>query len=149
MDEAPQKAIYLAAGLVLALLVVGVVFGIARSQTDATNQTMVQVENMNQASLEATFTQYDTADLTGSSVINAIKKFENENYVISVVVNNGRGEATYVYENDLSAKTTLRAKDAKKKSDLNTYINPSSMYLGEVIRDEDTGTITIIRFEKQ
>jgi len=119
-----------------------------RSGMETGNQALSDVEKMNTALLETEFTKYDATEITGSQVINAIKKYEQEGTAICITVNNGRASTVYVMTADLAQKAPNRAADAKKKNDLNRYINPSTMYLGEVVRDTDTGTITGVTFTK-
>lgn len=120
-----------------------------RSGMEKGEQASAQVEKMSEAMLETEFTKYDATEITGSQVINVIKKYEQEHGEICILVNNGRTETEYVMTQDLSAEAANKAVNAKKKSDLSLYINPSSLFLGEVIREEDTGTITTVKFTKQ
>lgn len=150
MEDAPVKAIIIAAVISLILILLGFVFSLTRSNMETANQTQQKMEAQNQAMLETEFTKYDATEITGSQVINVIKKYEQENIEkICIEVDNKRSVNDYVYTADLSDKSDLKAVDAKDKGDLTNYINPSSMFLGEVVRDEDTGTITMIRFTKQ
>ncbi len=155
--DAVQTIILIIVGVVCACIVGSFVFSAIRSRMDTGEATMTQVAEMDQAMLESEFTKYDATEITGSQVINIIKKYEQQSTKIYVVVNNGRSETQYVYTSDFSSRTTVKAKDAKDKADLNTYINPSATFLGEVIRDggdvdggtTGTGTIIGLKFTKQ
>ena len=148
MSETMEKVIWILAGLVVAVIAIGWGNGLFRSNIDTAGEVSQDMEMTNQAMLESSFTQYDATEITGSQLINLIKKYEQEGTKISVVVNNGRAENTYVYTEDLSAPASIRAKDAKDRADLSTYINPSTLFLGEVVRDADTNTITGLKFTK-
>lgn len=150
MEEIPSKVIFIVIAIVLTLVVIGWVVSRTKSTMETASQADQEVEVMSQSMLETKFTQYDATEVTGSQVINIIKKYEQENSEkICIEVDNKRSVNDFVYTADLSDKATMKAKDAKDKSDLANYINPSSMFLGEVIRDEDTGAIIMLKFTKQ
>ena len=150
MKDIPINFVMLGAGLVLALVFISVVIMYSRSSMDASGEVNKKIEVQNQSMLESEFTMYDATEVTGSQVINVIRKYEQENTEkICIEVDNKKSVNDYVYAADLSAKSDKKAVDAKDKSDLTNYINPSSMFLGEVVRDEDTGTIIMVKFTKQ
>lgn len=150
MDNLLVKALFAALALVLGCILGGWIFSKTRSSLDTANQANQKEEVMSQSMLESEFTQYDATEITGSQVINIIKKYEQENSEkICIEVDNKRSVNDFVYTADLSDKASMKAKDAKNKGDLANYINPSSMFLGEVIRDEDTGAIIMVKFTKQ
>lgn len=101
--------------------------------------------------MESEFTQYDGTTVTGSDVINCIKRMKQE--VICITVNNGRQATEYIYSSnlstDLTGNLTAMLKDAKDKSNLDKYINPAARFEGEVIRDASTDTIIGITFTKK
>lgn len=148
MDSPAAKWIIIVLTLVLCFVLGNWVFGTQRSSMETANKVTEELEKTNQALLESKYTQYDGTEMKGSRVINTIRNFEQENEKICVEVNNGRAVNTYVYTADLSAPATLKAKDAKNRADLSTYINPSSNFLGEVVKDPDTGTIIKLVFTK-
>ena len=117
---------------------------------EAKNEMNKQMEILN----ELDITKFHGEEVYGSSVINAIKDFEADDTVVNVVVNNGKGETTYCYESDLTTKVESNVSGSftkmkyNDKSNLSTYINPTSKFVGAVIRDEDTNTIITLRFEK-
>lgn len=150
MKDIPINFVMLGAGLVLALVFISVVIMYSRSSMEASGEVNKKIEVQNQSMLESEFTMYDATEVTGSQVINVIRKYEQENTEkICIEVDNKKSVNDYVYTADLSAKSDKKAVDAKDKSDLTNYINPSSMFLGEVVRDEDTGTIIMVKFTKQ
>lgn len=150
MDNLLVKAFFAALALVFGCVLGGWIISSIRSSLDTANQANQKEEVMSQSMMESEFTQYDATEITGSQVINIIKKYEQENVEkICIEVDNKRSVNDFVYTADLSDKASMKAKDAKNKGDLANYINPSSMFLGEVIRDEDTGAIIMVKFTKQ
>lgn len=149
-----EMALIVIAVIVIACVFISWAFGQVNARIAAGESAMSQVSRLENSMLENEFTMYDATEVPGSQLINIIKRYEQDNQKISIIVNNGRSETTYVYESDLSTKATAKAKDAKDKSSLDLYINPSSTYIGEVLRDGDeteggTGAVIGIKFTKQ
>lgn len=152
-----ETAIITIGGVIIACIFIGWFIFQVNNRIEAGESAMNQVSRLETTMLESEYTMYDATEIQGSQVINIIKKYEEDNQRISIIVNNGRTETTYVYESDLSTRASAKAKDAKNKSALDTYINPSSTYLGEVLRDGGdvdgsaggTGAIIGLKFVKQ
>lgn len=148
MDGLIEKVVAIVI-VVVAVIAVGL-FGMnfIRDGMETGNKAQGDLNKMNTAMMENEFTQYDATEVWGSNLINIIKNYENQKEQICIIVNNGRRETEYVRTSNLSQEASTKAKDAKQKSNLDLYINPSTKYLGEVIRDTDTGTITALKFTK-
>lgn len=152
-----ETIILIIIGTVAACIVGTFIFSAINTQNETGEAIMTQVSEMNQSMLDSEFTKYEATEITGSQVINLIKKYEQQSTKIYIIVNNGRSETQYVYNTDLSTRASAKAKDAKNKADLNIYINPSATFLGEIIRDggdvdggtNGTGSIIGLKFTKQ
>lgn len=150
MDDVVTKWFLLVCAVVMATVLIASGVSSARSNMETHSEVQKKSEAQNQALLESEFTKFDATEITGSQVINVIKQYEQtDSEKICIEVDNKKSVNDYVYTADLSAKSDRKAVDAKDKGDLTNYINPSSMFLGEVIRDEDTGTIIMVKFTKQ
>lgn len=135
--------------IIIGIVVVGLFgFNLIRGGMETGNTAEKDLNKMNTAMMENKFTQYDATEIWGSNLINLIKNFESQKEEICIIVNNGRTETEYVKTRDLAQAAPTKAKDAKQRSNLNLYINPSTQFLGEVIRDADTDTIIAIKFTK-
>lgn len=150
MDDVMTKWVMIGIALVMACILGATAITSSRSSMETQSQAQKDIDVQNQTMLESKFTKYDATEITGSQVINVIKQYEQtDSEKICIEVDNKKSVNDYVYTADLSAKSDRKAVDAKDKGDLTNYINPTSMFLGEVVRDEDTGTIVMIKFTKQ
>ncbi len=142
MDNA-QKALLMAAGLFLtiALITIGVVMFM--SAQDATKKTQDSFTGMQNDLSQSEFTIYDETVITGSQVVDAIKRYEYlESF--SIGVKSGANEEFLWYGDSETAQDILEAifddleknidigkdgevKDIKKKSE-EDYINPSGRF---------------------
>ncbi len=136
--------VMLIGGLVIAVLIVSFAFIIYNNQKETGNAVINQGNRMNIQLQESEWTQYDGVTITGAEVINVIKRMQNSNTYVEV------DGTKYCAGEDLKNVTdedfSKALKAAKKKTEA-TYINPSTMYDGEVIRDEEKG-IKGIKFTK-
>lgn len=142
--ENVTTALKIAAAVVITILIIGIAFTIYNKSKSTTDSAMNQMDNLTTTLNESDFTQYDGATVTGTDVLNVINKYRND--ILCVTVDNGRTETEYIYNSTLSAVSTNNIADAKDRSNLNKYINPNASFVGEVIRDEQTGTIIGLKF---
>lgn len=147
-----SKFLQIAAGIILALLLISFVFMAFTSQQDTANQALTKTNEMNNTLMESEYTQYDAATVAGSEVINIIKKFQNDDIYIGVCVTatNGVGSSFDYYNRDSSLGTSgiKEVASAKVKTNPN-YIAPSATFLGQVVRDDNTDAIIGITFTRQ
>lgn len=147
-----SKAIQVVGGIVLTLLLVSLIFSAYSTQQDNANQAITKTNEMNVTLLESDYTQYDGATISGSEVVNVIKRFKDQDIYVGVCVTATSGVGTsFDYYNHDATLGTNNIKDlasAKVKSNAN-YITPSAQFLGEVKRDDTTGAIVGITFTRQ
>ncbi|WP_026667608.1 hypothetical protein [Butyrivibrio sp. AE2005] len=140
-------------GVVLALLFVGVLFGLYGVSKGFFDKAGNKLSQMSVTMDESQYTEYDGAVISGTQVISFIKAHENDEICVSV--NNGHTTTSYIYSStDLSSKDGIGAVSAaQNKANLSTvYINPNSKYLGEIVRDSvdaANGTIVGVNFTIQ
>lgn len=151
MGETIPGFVVFIGGLVIAALIVSVGFFIYNNQKETSNAVVAQTNRINNQLQEAEWTQYNGTEITGSEVINVIKRFAEADTYVSV--DNGNGEVTYIFDGrDLtsrlsSADQAAKLKAAKTRGDA-AYINPNTLFLGEVDRDENTEGILGIKFTR-
>ena len=92
---------------------------------------------------------YDNVTVSGSEVVNAIKKLDGEFVGINVITNNSND--FYGYQFDISSgeimmKSTKSYNQAISSSASN-YINPYASFKGKVIRNGNN-VITGVKFEQ-
>lgn len=154
MDHGVAVALFIAVALFLGVIVVGDASDTTREALQYSDTSKNEMNKQMEILNELDVTKYHGEEVSGATVINAIKDYEAEDALINVVVNNGKGETTYCYEADLTTKVESNVSGSftkmkyNDKSNLSTYINPTSKYIGAAIRDEDTNTIITLRFEK-
>lgn len=146
--ENAQKALLMAAGLFLtiALITIGVVMFM--SAQDATKKTQDSFTGMQNDLSQSEFTIYDETIITGSQVVDALKRYE---YIdaFSIGVKSGANNEFLWYGTSTTASDILdkmidetakgsdgTIKDIKKKG-ADDYINPSGRFKAYVLVDEN------------
>jgi len=149
-DTVPGFVVFIG-GLVIAALIVSAGFYIYNNQKETSDVVVEQTNRINNQLQEAEWTQYNGTEITGSEVFNVIKRMQDTDTYVSV--DNGNGEVFYIFSD---ASLTNRysntdqsklLKAAKKRGDA-AYINPSTRFYGEVMRDDVTEGILGIKFTK-
>lgn len=147
MSETLRDILIIAGISVVVLGLLGLLFVAYNSSSKFADAANEKLNNMTIAIEESDFTKYDGAIVSGSEVVSAIKYFEGTADVC-VTVTTSKGTNNYVYTGpDLQTKSDLAVANTRNKTS-EFYINPSSKFLGSVVRDSD-GTITNIIFEVQ
>ncbi len=146
--ENSLKGLILAAGTIITCIVISLGFFVAReAKTTATNGAK-QINEVNGEFAENNKTIYDGASVSGSEVINLIRKFKNDDIGIIVKTN----KSTNQYGNNIDISTgemintiTTKTYYLDTPNTSSSYINPSAVFLGSVIRDGNN-VITAISF---
>jgi len=147
--ENSLKGLMLAAGTIITCVVISLGFIIAREAKDTASNGANQINMLNAEFAESDKTIYDGAKVSGSEVLNAIKKFEDSS--MGVLVKTKKAETYYVNKFDetsgelqgVADKSYRDALDAEK----NYYINPYDNFNGRIVRDAND-VITGIIFEQ-
>ena len=128
MDNVPSSAILAIVAIVLACLFAAFAFSAVQSQKTSGSNAMVKVEGMNTELDESDLTQYDGQILTGSQVVEAIKKLKDTEGVI--VSTTDRAGHFNVYGNNVSGTDAADgAEDNHLKPEIKTIaIDGNSLY---------------------
>ena len=118
--------------------------------SDTASSGTGQINELQAEFADTSKTMYENTEVSGSEVINVIRKFSDE--MIGVKVQTKKNTSYYIYQfNDtdgsLKNASTLDYKSAQNATSAN-YINPTGRFLGAVIRDAN-GTITGLSFVQQ
>ena len=148
--ENSLKGLMLAAGIIITCIIISLGFYIAREASDTASSGTGQINELQAAFADTSKTMYENTEVSGSEVINVIRKFSDE--MIGVKVQTKKNTSYYIYQfNDtdgsLKNASTLDYKSAQNATSAN-YINPTGRFLGAVIRDAN-GTITGLSFVQQ
>ena len=143
--ENSLKGLILAAGVIITCVVVGLGFYIAREAKDTATNGAGQITMLNSEFSNNDKTIYDGITVSGSEVLNAIKKFKDEEISVKVVTSKSTTYYNYsldTSEKNIENKSTSSVADAKKTASKN-YINPNGKFEGEIIRDSNDYIIGI------
>ncbi|MBQ5917845.1 MAG: hypothetical protein IIW92_04720 [Lachnospiraceae bacterium] len=143
------KGLILAAGTIITCVVISLGFFIAREAKDTASNGANQINKLNSEFVESDKVIYDGATVSGSEVINVIKKFKNEKLGILVKTNKSKTYYGYSFdENDGDIIGQVNSKNVDPTdSDSVNYVNPYVNFVGRIIRDKNE-VITGIVFEQ-
>lgn len=135
--ENSLKGLILAAGTIITCVIVTLGFYISREAKEAASNGAGQINRLNMEFLENDKALYDGAKISGSEVINVIKKMSEEK--IGVYVSTGKANTFYGYAFDLTSGELGSSNNNKYTLALDNttsaYINPYGNFSGKVIRD--------------
>ena len=148
--ENSLKGLMLAAGIIITCIIISLGFYIAREASDTASSGTGQINELQAEFSDTSKTMYENTEVSGSEVINVIRKFSDE--MIGVKVQTKKNTSYYIYQfNDtdgsLKNASSLDYKSAQHVTSSN-YINPTGRFLGTVVRDAN-GTITGLSFVQQ
>ena len=148
--ENSLKGLMLAAGIIITCIIISLGFYIAREASDTASSGTGQINELQAEFADTSKTMYENTEVSGSEVINVIRKFSDE--MIGVKVQTKKNTSYYIYQfsdtdGSLKNVSSLDYKTAQNAVSDN-YINPTGRFLGSVVRDAN-GTITGLSFVQQ
>ncbi len=148
--ENSLKGLMMAAGIIITCIIISLGFYIAREASDTASSGTGQINELQAEFADTSKMMYDNTEVSGSEVINVIRKFGDE--MLGVKVQTKKNTSYYIYQfNDadgsLKNASALDYKSAQVATNSN-YINPTGRFLGTVVRDSN-GTITGLTFVQQ
>ncbi|MBO5154470.1 MAG: hypothetical protein J6C00_09000 [Eubacterium sp.] len=148
--ENSLKGLMLAAGIIITCIIISLGFYIAREASDTASSGTGQINELQAEFADTSKTMYENTEVSGSEVINVIRKFGDE--MIGIKVQTKKNTSYYIYQfsdadGSLKNASTLDYKSAQNAASAN-YINPTGRFLGSVVRDAN-GTITGLSFVQQ
>lgn len=137
--ENSLKGLILAAGTIITCVVISLGFYISREAKNTAVSGAGEINKLNTEFSENDKMLYDGSKISGSEVVNAIRKMTGKEIGICVVTN--AASAFYGYSFDTS---TGELKDANKtqyststKSSESKYINPYADFKGKLVRNSN------------
>ena len=148
--ENSLKGLMLAAGIIITCIIISLGFYIAREASDTASSGTGQINELHAEFADTSKTMYENTEVSGSEVINVIRKFSDE--MIGIKVQTKKNTSYYIYQfsdsdGSLKNASSLDYKSAQNAASAN-YINPTGRFLGAVVRDAN-GTITGLSFVQQ
>lgn len=148
--ENSLKGLMLAAGIIITCVIISLGFYIAREATDTASAGTGQITELQAQFSDTSKTMYDNTKVSGSEVINVIRKFSDEVMGIKVVTKKNSTYYNYNFNDTEGTLKTASKADIKAAQDAtkDTYINPTGRFAGQVVRDAN-GVITGIIFTQE
>jgi len=147
--ENSLKAILMAAGVVVTLIVVSIGFLLMRSGQNTAQNAINKLGQVNAELEESQYTMYDKVEVSGAEVVNALKKFENEYIGIQVKTNKNTSGEWYIYNGSGDSLTSTSGNITNTMDEKSIeYVNPNGKFTGEIKRDSN-GTIIAITFKQK
>lgn len=148
--ENSLKGLILAAGIIITCIIISLGFYIAREARDTASAGTGQINKLQAEFTDAEKTIYDGTQVSGSEVLNAIRRFSDE--TCGILVNTKKASTFYNYSFDTTTGNIGKetSNDFKLAQDVESskYINPTAKFNGTVIRDVN-GAITGLMFEQE
>lgn len=152
MNENVLGFIKWAAGIVITLAIISIAFIVFNIAKDGTMAGINKISAMNAMIAESDITIYDNQEVSGSEVVNVIRKFNKSYLAIRVITGKDRTGTWYGYNASISTSSGIATISAESSSDIadtidekNTrYINPNGRFLGKVFRDENGAAVAIV-----
>ncbi|MGE7983792.1 hypothetical protein [Solibacillus sp. NPDC093137] len=155
MSETVSTALKFGAALFLVLALIGLAVNAFSPATDATKTATTDFSNTTTELKDQKYLIYDNTVISGSQVVNALRKFEKDGktQTIGLYVETGKnnGAGVWYYSEFASDKLTeSTTQDLTLTSTVtdNNYINPSGTFESIVDRDSN-GVIRAIKFTQQ
>lgn len=160
MDSNIQKALWLGVGILFFVAVVSTgifLFGKGKTLAESSGD---QLDSMSKQLSEVEYSSYDNCEISGSDVLNAIKKYKASGGEMIIVVKTSYPSTTQyissgtvnttVLSTALSGKTkTLTDQDIKDAGTktTTTYINPLGSFYSQLIYDSNDAVkgITVVQ----
>lgn len=144
--ENSLKGLILAAGTIITCVVISLGFFISREAKETAANGANQINKLNSEFMENDKIIYDGAIVSGSEVINVLKKLKNDE--TGVLVKTNKSETYYVYQFNLSTGELVERVSNSYENVLDnsskSYINPYANFRGKIIRDINEVIIGII-----
>ncbi|MED3575056.1 hypothetical protein [Cytobacillus praedii] len=137
-----STALKLGAALFLTLALIGICVNVFTPSTEAAKIATTDFSATTTELKDQKYLIYDNTTISGSQVVNALRKFSTEGAAgnIGIRVKTGRGSDTWYYNNVSSNGDTVTptSKPTNVGNQTNTeYINPSGMFKASIIRDSN------------
>lgn len=151
MNENVLGFIKWAAGIVITLAIISIAFIVFNIAKDGTMAGINKISAMNAQIAESDITIYDDQEISGSEVVNVIRKF-NKSY-LAIQVKTGKDTSGTWYGYNASVSSGVATMGSESSSDIANaidethvrYINPNGRFISKVYRDNN-GTAIVITF---
>jgi hypothetical protein len=142
MKESTASAILFGGAILIALALLAIAVIVFSPATDAAKSATTDFSAATTELKDQKYLIYDNTTITGSQVVNALRKFEQDGSAgnIGIRVKTGRGSDSWYY-NSVSSKgdtVTPTGNPTNVSNATSTeYINPSGMFKASIVRDSN------------
>lgn len=144
--ENSLKGLMLAAGIIITCIIISLGFYVAREARDTASEGTGQINQLQAEFTDASKTMYDGTEVSGSEVLNVIRKFSDE--TIGILVQTKKKQTFYNYSFDMEKGELGKELDSSYKNAQDMvseeYINPTARFDGSIIKDTNGTIIGII-----
>lgn len=154
MNENVLSFIKWAAGIVITLAIISIAFIVFNMAKDGTMKGATKIEEMNAQIADSDMTIYDDEEISGSEVVNVVRKFKKSYLGIQVKTGKNTGGTWYGYNVALSSDVgtigaaTSSALTSAIDETSNLYINPNGRFMGKVYRDSNGAVAALVFSQK-
>lgn len=147
--ENSLKGLTLAAGIIITCIIISLGFYVAREARDTAANGTGQINKLQAEFADTSKTMYDGTEVSGSEVLNVIRKYSDETF--GILVHTNKQSTYYHYQFDVSTGQLGKIVNNSYKSaqDIGNscYINPTGRFEGNVVKDAN-GTIIGLVFSQ-
>lgn len=154
MDSAPPKALYFAAGILLAIALITLAVLVYSNSTEPAKASSSEFNSLSSDLKDQKFLSFDNTTVSGSQVVNSVRRFstEGKNGEFGIKVVTGQGNSTWYYNTVSNSGDTITSSTAATTELNNTnssqYVNPSGIFKANIVRDSNQ-VIRAIEFVQQ
>lgn len=143
MSGTVSTALKFGAALFLVLAIIGIAVNVFSPATEAAKVATTDFSSTTTELKDQKYLVYDNTTISGSQVVNALRKFKAEGEAgnIAVQVSTGSNGTKWYYgsfDNDTVTVQKTYTTDNVNNSTSNEYINPSGMFTATVKRDSNS-----------
>ena len=132
--ENAQKAIMVGVGLFITIIIISAVMLISSAGQDVIDNSMTELNNLSDSLSRQLYADFAYANLSGSEVIAAVKKYAGSDVTVTVVDSTKSLNKAYTFSNTGAVATDVVS---------------TGKYLSTVTLDKDNKYVTAITFTRQ
>ncbi|MFG3613467.1 hypothetical protein [Rummeliibacillus stabekisii] len=154
MTETPSSAIKFGAAILLTIALITLAVMVYSSSTEPAKSATSDFNNLSTELKDQKYLSYDNTTVSGSQVVNAIRRFstEGKNNDLGVKIVTGQGTSTWYYNTVSNSGDTLTTSTNSvaeiNNTNSNQYVNPSGTFKANIVRDSNQ-VIRAIEFVQQ
>ncbi|MEK4488002.1 hypothetical protein MHH81_21060 [Psychrobacillus sp. FSL H8-0484] len=149
MSKSLVLALEIGAAILLILAIIGIAVGLFNPATEASKTATTEFSTTTTELKDQKYLQYDGTSVSGSTVVNALRKFEQDGKAKNIGIKVSTNKSTNWYYNQFAGDVLSSAADPSNVSETTStnYVNPSGIFNASIVRDTNL-VIRAIVFEQ-